>query len=158
MRQGMGYSVIRGVLLLCVLSWPALVLAQGSSDRAREFEQKLEVSAPEQAFVDVTVNFKINSDVIQSSSRVELDSLAMALNSPALQAYRFQVEGHTDMSGGYEANLDLSRRRAMAVSKYLASRGVSTSRLVSVGKAYQDLLPNLPMNDPQNRRVVVRRI
>jgi outer membrane protein OmpA-like peptidoglycan-associated protein len=67
------------------------------------------------------------------------------------------VTGHTDSTGGYEYNLQLSQKRANAVSSYLAAQGVQPVRLQTQG-----LGPDRPVatNDnpdgrSQNRRVEI---
>ena len=47
------------------------------------------------------------------------------------------IEGHTDSKGTDSYNLDLSKKRAIAVSNYLASLGVQSSRLITVGYGEQ---------------------
>jgi peptidoglycan-associated lipoprotein len=44
------------------------------------------------------------------------------------------LEGHADERGTSEYNLALGERRASAAREYLASLGISTDRIVSVGK------------------------
>jgi outer membrane protein OmpA-like peptidoglycan-associated protein len=44
-----------------------------------------------------------------------------------------EVAGHTDSTGSEEYNQGLSERRASSVSQYLAARGISEQRLITVG-------------------------
>ena len=44
-----------------------------------------------------------------------------------------EVAGHTDSTGSHDYNQSLSERRANAVSHYLASQGVITQRLITLG-------------------------
>lgn len=82
-----------------------------------------------------------------------LDSVARALaQHPELRA---KAVGHTDSTGSMQTNQTLSVNRANAVTNYLASRGISTSRLMSEGRG-----PNNPVADnataegrAMNRRV-----
>jgi len=46
---------------------------------------------------------------------------------------RLDVEGHTDAQGKAESNVDLSRRRAESVRRWLASHGVEAERLEAHG-------------------------
>ncbi len=77
------------------------------------------------------INFPSGSAAIDPASRTLLDRLA----SIALRCDRFTIEiaGHTDNQGARAANMDLSRRRAVAVSDYLASQGVARERLRALG-------------------------
>ncbi len=77
------------------------------------------------------ITFAEGSAVIDPSSRRVLDSLA----SVALRCDRFSIEvaGHTDNQGARDANMELSRRRADAVSTYLARQGVAAERLSARG-------------------------
>jgi OOP family OmpA-OmpF porin len=44
-----------------------------------------------------------------------------------------EISGHTDSKGKAAYNLGLSQRRADAVKLYFVSRGIASSRLVSIG-------------------------
>ena len=68
---------------------------------------------------------------------------------------RFSVYGHTDLVGGDGYNQALGKRRAKAVVAYLASRGISPSRvdaLVSFGKTQP--VVNTLSPEERNRRTV----
>jgi outer membrane protein OmpA-like peptidoglycan-associated protein len=68
------------------------------------------------------------------------------------------IEGHTDSYGGDEANMALSRRRAEAVSGYLATElGVSAVRLSAVGYGETQPIANneTPQGRERNRRIDV---
>lgn len=67
------------------------------------------------------------------------------------------IEGHTDSMGSDMHNQDLSLRRADSVRSYIAGKGISSSRLTSVGKGEAQPLAS---NDSaagrrQNRRVEI---
>lgn len=53
------------------------------------------------------------------------------LSNPDIQQVR--VEGHTDSRGPDEYNMELSRRRARAVMRWLTSRDISEERLEAWG-------------------------
>ncbi len=65
------------------------------------------------------------------------------------------VHGHTDARGSYRYNLALSQRRAAAVVKYLADRGIAIERLGSEGYG-----PSEPIatNDTAEGRAANRRV
>ena len=77
------------------------------------------------------INFETGSADIDPSSRRVLDVLA----SVALRCDRFNIEvaGYTDNQGPRDMNMELSQRRADAVSTYLGSQGVSRGRLIAHG-------------------------
>lgn len=107
--------------------------------------------APDGSF-DLLVNFESNSDRLTASARDNLDEFAKALQSPVLSQAGFSIEGHTDAKGGQRFNLELSRRRAGAVVRYLKSKGVQGQHLQARG--YGKLKPRVPDPlDPANRRV-----
>lgn len=71
--------------------------------------------------------FDTNKSKIKEHSYPFLDKLAELLI--VQQDYRVRIEGHTDSRGSDEFNMDLSRRRAIAVKDYLVGRGVSKKQL-----------------------------
>jgi peptidoglycan-associated lipoprotein len=69
---------------------------------------------------------------------------------------RITIEGHADERGTRDYNLALGERRANAAKNYLASLGVSPSRMttVSYGKERPEALGSNPSAWAQNRRAV----
>lgn len=55
---------------------------------------------------------------------------------------KLEIEGHTDSRGSDEYNLELSRRRAVALREWLIVQGVQESRLTAVGKG--ETAPQVP--------------
>ncbi|MBZ0147948.1 MAG: OmpA family protein, partial [Pseudorhodoplanes sp.] len=97
-------------------------------------------------FVDATrsvsleVYFNYDSAKFTERTRAQLASLGQALSSQALAPYRYLIAGHTDAVGSDQYNLDLSRRRAMAVRDYLISAfPIDPHRLVTVGFGFRQL-------------------
>jgi outer membrane protein OmpA-like peptidoglycan-associated protein len=101
-----------------------------------------------------TVYFDTDKDVIQERSFELLDGIATVIKAHP-EVGRIRVEGHTDAQGPREHNLDLSKRRAKAVVRHLAGKGVDEQRLRSEGFG-----PDRPVADnktidgrAKNRRV-----
>lgn len=100
------------------------------------------------------VFFATNKDIILKKSFEVLQSVADALKaSPQIKKVR--VEGHTDIRGKREYNIDLSGRRAKSVRKWLIDNGIDEGRLDSAGYG-----PDKPIADnktepgrAKNRRV-----
>jgi len=103
------------------------------------------------------VNFEVNSDVLKDESFPVLDETAQTLNNEYPDA-KVEVAGHTDSSGKAESNMDLSRRRAESVRKYLVEHGVDAGRLTSAGYgATQPVADNKTRaGKAKNRRVELR--
>jgi outer membrane protein OmpA-like peptidoglycan-associated protein len=78
------------------------------------------------------VEFDNNSARIQPGSDRILQAVLTVMNEHP-EFTQLSVEGHTDNRGGANHNLDLSRRRAAAVVKWLTDHGVAPSRLSSKG-------------------------
>ncbi|MBA2665265.1 MAG: OmpA family protein [Bradymonadaceae bacterium] len=77
------------------------------------------------------VHFQTNSDVIEPQSYRVLNQVARIIEqNPHL---RVRVEGYTDSRGGADLNLELSKRRALSVKRYLTAQGISERRLDSEG-------------------------
>ncbi|GAA4523361.1 OmpA family protein [Chelativorans composti] len=85
------------------------------------------------------------------------------LNSVALVLKRFNqtlidVYGHTDSTGSYQHNMDLSRRRAASVADYLVAQGTDPRRFQIFGMGPdQPIASNATAEGrAQNRRVEIR--
>ncbi len=78
------------------------------------------------------IHFDLDSDRLRPESDAALSQAAKLLSgNPALKLW---VVGHTDATGSFEHNLDLSRRRAAAVVRALVERfGIAPSRLEAHG-------------------------
>lgn len=83
----------------------------------------------------------------------ELDKLlALMQNHPSLV---IEISGHTDSVGGRDYNTALSERRAMAVSSYLRTHGINSSR--TLFKGYGDSRP-IASNSTVEGRQLNRRV
>lgn len=99
------------------------------------------------------VEFEFGRATLTPQAQAMLIMVGAAMNDSQLQPYRFLVEGHTDAVGSDEANQRLSERRAGAVVQFLASRGVGSGRLHSIGYGESRTIPGTLPTDAQNRRV-----
>jgi len=83
------------------------------------------------------VLFAPGSATIKTDGRRELDRIASTIRSK-YSGNRIRVEGHTDSDpirkSKFRDNEHLSAERALAVERYLATKGVSASRIEAVGK------------------------
>lgn len=97
--------------------------------------------------------FETNKDIIKSSSFASLNDLAKVLKNNT-QA-KLHLEGHTDNVGEDGSNQTLSENRAIAVKKYLASKGISEDRITTAG--FGESRP-VASNDEEQGRTLNRRV
>lgn len=102
---------------------------------------------------DDKIQFAFNSADLKPESYFLLNNLATATQQ--CPAFKVHIAGHTDSSGDDAYNLDLSKRRADAVSDYLVTQGVSIDKLSSAG--YGEARPvasnDTPEGQSANRRI-----
>ena len=104
---------------------------------------------------DSGILFKTNSADLSNVAMTNIDEL-----SKTLQKYKdteVLIEGHTDATGTDGYNQSLSERRAAAVRKYTAMRGVTPGRITSQGYGEsQPVAENTSVSGKQaNRRVEI---
>lgn len=101
--------------------------------------------------------FEFNSAELRENAKVGLMKLALLMDrNPDLYCW---IEGHTDLVGGDEFNLNLSMRRAEAVKNYLiASMRMDASKIITRGFGrYAPLVTTgTPEEQSANRRVEIR--
>ncbi len=101
--------------------------------------------------------FEFNKAELRESAKIGLMKLALLMDrNPGLYCW---IEGHTDLVGGDEFNLDLSIRRAEAVKTYLVdSMRMDASRIHTRGFGrYEPLvITGTPEEQSANRRVEIR--
>jgi outer membrane protein OmpA-like peptidoglycan-associated protein len=115
--------------------------------------QGVEVSRPSEGEISVNLTndilFDFNSSSLRPQSQQTLRDLASNFrNYPDEQV---TVEGHTDSVGTPSYNQTLSEQRASSVSNYLASEGVPSSRITSIG--YGETRPKATNDTPEGRQL-----
>lgn len=104
------------------------------------------------------LEFGFNSDKLTSQTVKYLDELGKALQDPGLRSYIFRIEGHTDNVGSDAYNVQLSRKRAIAVTDYIVNNFALEKQQFDV-EGYGMNSPiasnNTEEGRAQNRRVVV---
>lgn len=73
------------------------------------------------------VTFATDSATISGSFYSTLNNLAQSFRE--YDQNTIDIVGHTDSTGAYQYNMDLSRRRAQSVASYLQGQGVNYSRM-----------------------------
>lgn len=118
-------------------------------------DQDLAIDLTQRFAADVpnTVTFAFNSAVLDGNAQTALRRQADWIRQ--FPEVRFRVYGHTDLVGSDGYNKALGLRRAQAVVSYLASQGISRSRLeavVSFGETQPLVFTQAP--EERNRRTV----
>ncbi len=142
---------------------PRFVAALADQYKGQEVvEAKLPAKAPSPSDVPIinktlSINFTPGSDEIMPGSYFTLDSLGDTMISFGKTYLR--VEGNTDSTGSRAVNIDLSRRRAMAVKAYLVKNfNVPTERFQTLGRGPDNpVAPNVTESGRQlNRRTDIK--
>ncbi|WP_310589482.1 OmpA family protein [Dyadobacter sandarakinus] len=99
--------------------------------------------------------FKLNSAELSNDAKQELNKVAGILAK--YDDTQILLEGHTDDTGSDDYNMKLSKRRAKAVSSYLESQNLPSSRLNTkwYGEAQPKFANDSEANREKNRRVEV---
>lgn len=125
--------------------------AAALSDELAEYEQaRTELGV---TLILRDLQFASDSAVLTSGAQGRLAPLASFLSKQP--EARIQIAGHTDSQGDDSYNLWLSERRARSVEAYLASTGVDTGRINSIGLG--EGVP-LSSNDTAAGRAINRRV
>lgn len=95
------------------------------------------------------VYFEMSKSDLLSASFSELDKLVAMMHDNPNMAIR--LEGHTDIIGDHDKNLQLSRDRVLACERYLVQKGIDTDRIQTIG--YGDTRPILTKGTDEERKI-----
>jgi outer membrane protein OmpA-like peptidoglycan-associated protein len=109
----------------------------------------------EESFLVKDILFEFNSDQLDDGSLETLNKFATYLKRPP-ELEQVIIEGHTDSIGSGKYNLELSKKRAISVGKYLVDhQGIPVSKIRAIG--YGETRPIADNGNfqgrEQNRRV-----
>ena len=136
------------------------VIGNKMDKQAREIEEALPGAAVDRVGEGIvlilgenSVNFDLNKSTLTAAAKANLDKLV-----PVFQSYAdtdIVIYGYTDSTGRVEYNQTLSEQRAAAVRNYLASKGLSESRIRTNGMGVSDPIASndTPEGRAKNRRV-----
>ena len=103
-------------------------------------------------YVNLKIQFDVNSYTIRPTSYKILNELGKALFDPRLREKIITINGHTDSDGKEKYNVRLSLNRAGAVKQYLIGHhGISPDRLKVVG--YGESMPLKPNTSKENKQL-----
>jgi len=107
--------------------------------------------------VDLRVGFDFNSAQLDAKGKEQVDEIARALADPQFAGMKMKLVGHTDRRGDDSYNDNLSRKRAEAVRRYLATTNKNFVEMVFLieGKGKREPLFYEDTDDANamNRRV-----
>ncbi|WP_080058815.1 OmpA family protein [Spirosoma aerolatum] len=95
------------------------------------------------------VYFEMSKSDLLPASYAELDKLVTMMEDNPNMTIR--LEGHTDIIGDHDKNLQLSRDRVVACQRYLAQKGIAIVRIQTIG--YGDTRPILTKGTDEERKV-----
>jgi outer membrane protein OmpA-like peptidoglycan-associated protein len=131
-------STTKGAIIGAVVGGVAGAYIGSRMDRqARELEQSIPGATVERVGEGIHVTFAsgmlydFDSDVVKATARENLRNLASSLDK--YPGSDLLIAGHTDNVGSDDYNQALSQRRAESAARYLASLGVSDTRLLTRG-------------------------
>lgn len=127
--------------------------------QAEKIKQDLEGATVERVGEGIIVTFDsgilfdVDSYGLKAETRNNLDELSETLKT--YDETEVLVLGHTDNTGSNEYNATLSKNRAAAVDDYLVKKGITGSRLSTVGYGETDPIAT---NDSVEGRQLNRRV
>ena len=152
-------SVIGALVGAAVGGTAGYLIGRNMDKQAQELKQAIPDATVERVGegINLTFNsgllFKINSADLSDDAKQELKKVGGILAK--YEDTQILLEGHTDDTGSDDLNMKLSERRAKAVSSYLETENIPSSRLKT--KWYGEAQPKYP-NDSEANRVKNRRV
>jgi OOP family OmpA-OmpF porin len=115
----------------------------------KEIQEKIHFAAK-------NIMFRASSDQLTLSSYDALDAVVNILKTNS--KLKLAIEGHTDSTGSYALNAELSQKRAESVKEYLIEKGINSSRLSAKGYgSSKPLVSNETLESrKKNRRVELK--
>lgn len=95
------------------------------------------------------IYFEVSKSDLLTNSFSELNKLVTMMEDNPMMEIR--LEGHTDVVGDPEANLELSQERVNACETYLVKKGVASARIQAIG--YGDTRPMVRKGTDDERKV-----
>jgi OmpA-OmpF porin, OOP family len=95
------------------------------------------------------IYFEVSKSDLLTASFAELNKLVTMMEDNPMMEIR--LEGHTDVVGDPEANLELSQDRVDACETYIVKKGIASARIQAVG--YGDTRPIVKKGTDEERKV-----
>lgn len=113
----------------------AQTLANKGINQANQLQQEVESLDNYQPATSATVLFDFDRATLTDEQIQKLDALVQ--NVTSMKHYVIEVEGFTDKTGPPAYNLELSRRRAEEVTRYLTAHNIPLARIHELGYGSQ---------------------
>lgn len=125
------------------------------ADQDATYEVTIKIEPPK-SFVLSNVYFDTGKSSLKPASHKALNDLVEVLKLKSTMI--IEIEGHTDDVGKPEDNLKLSQDRANEVKKYLATKGIATTRVSAKGYGQQQPVADNSTEDgrSKNRRTSLK--
>lgn len=75
--------------------------------------------------------FNSNETVLQDTCKEKIDIVIEKMKENP--TYKVEIQSHTDVTGKPQSNLTLSKTRAMVITEYMVSKGITKTRINSLG-------------------------
>ena len=153
-------STAKGAIIGAAVGGSAgAVIGHQMDQQAKELKQNIPGAIVERVGEGLQVTFEsgllfdYDSDVLRSQARQNLSTLASSLDK--YPGTDLLIVGHTDAQGADSYNMTLSERRAAAAANFLASQGVTRTRLKATGRGEAEPVAS---NDAEADRQKNRRV
>jgi OOP family OmpA-OmpF porin len=126
-----------------------------TNNRFEEVKSLISLSPETYSSPLYTIYFQQGNDVTEEGSSIKMDSIASYFQKRS--ELKIIIKGHTDNTGSFEKNLELSNKRVAAVKSYLLSKGIPETRIegVGYGSAQPSKMNQSELLKKSNRRVEV---
>jgi outer membrane protein OmpA-like peptidoglycan-associated protein len=153
-------STAKGAIIGAAVGGTAgAIIGRRMDKQAEELAMEIPGARVERAGEGIVVTFDsgllfaYDSDAITGNARTNLVELAQSLSK--YQDTDVLIVGHTDATGSDSYNQGLSERRAASAANFLASNGVTRTRVKTAGRGEVEPIDS---NETQEGRALNRRV
>jgi outer membrane protein OmpA-like peptidoglycan-associated protein len=157
-----GDNTAEGAILGAVIGGAAgAIIGRQMDKKAEELDQELENAEVERVGEGIKVTFDsgllfdFDSAALRTNAEQNLNEFANSMKD--FEDTKILIVGHTDSKGSSSYNQDLSERRAQSAADYLMREGLTSNRLITVGKGESEPVATneTEAGRQKNRRVEV---
>lgn len=99
--------------------------------------------------------FEFDSAVLKDEGKAAIEAYRSKLGPEFTDAFMVVIVGHTDNTGDFDHNLQLSYNRAVSVADYLIATGTDASKIRTIGRGPEEPIAS---NDTREGRMQNRRV